>query len=340
MTSFDKIRERATSDWEALKKSARPSIFIGAATCGRAAGAISVLEALSNTLARHRIEADITQVGCLGLCYAEPLVDIRKPGQPRIHYGNLTPELAGRLIEDYLLKDNPRPDLALGTTGDGTIPGIPELFELPVLKPQVRIALRNCGHIDPENIGHYIARGGYSGLARATGMTPEAVIAEVKKSGLRGRGGAGFPTGLKWEFCRKASGEPKYVICNADEGDPGAFMDRSLLEGDPHAVLEGILIGAYAIGATEGYIYIRAEYPLAIDRLKVALRQMEDYGLLGESILGSPFSFHLKIKEGAGAFVCGEETAMIASIEGKRGMPRSRPPFPANSGLWGKPTNI
>jgi NADH:ubiquinone oxidoreductase subunit F (NADH-binding)/NAD-dependent dihydropyrimidine dehydrogenase PreA subunit len=171
-------------------------------------------------------------------------------------------------------------------------------------------------------------------------MTPEAVISEVQESGLRGRGGAGFPTGMKWGFCRKAQGEPKYIICNADEGDPGAFMDRSLLEGDPHAVLEGILIGAYAIGANEGYIYIRAEYPLAIERLQLALRQMAEYGLLGDNILGSGFSFHLKIKEGAGAFVCGEETAMIASIEGKRGMPRSRPPFPANSGLWGKPTNI
>jgi len=340
MADFNEMRARAISEWEALKKSDKPSILIGAATCGRAAGAIPVLEAITDTLSRRSIEANITQVGCLGLCYAEPLVGIRKPGQPRIHYGNLTPELGTQLIEDYLVKDNPRPDLALGTTGDGTIPGIPQLFELPVLKPQVRIALRNCGLTDPENINHYIAQGGYSGLAKALNMTPEAVIAEVKKSGLRGRGGAGFPTGLKWEFSRRATGEPKYVVCNADEGDPGAFMDRSLLEGDPHAVLEGILIGAYAIGAAEGYIYIRAEYPLAIERLKVALRQMESYGLLGDNILDSPFSFHLKIKEGAGAFVCGEETAMIASIEGRRGMPRSRPPFPANSGLWGKPTNI
>jgi NADH:ubiquinone oxidoreductase subunit F (NADH-binding)/ferredoxin len=217
---------------------------------------------------------------------------------------------------------------------------IPKLFELPMLKPQVRIALRNCGIIDPENINHYIASGGYSGLEKALGMAPEAVIEEMKKSGLRGRGGAGFPTGLKWEFCHKSLGAVKYVICNADEGDPGAFMDRSLLEGDPHAVLEGILIGAYAIGATDGYIYIRAEYPLAIQRLKVALQQMEQYGLLGDNILGSNLSFHVKIKEGAGAFVCGEETAMMASIEGKRGMPCSRPPFPAQSGLWGKPTNI
>jgi NADH-quinone oxidoreductase subunit F len=340
MTDFEAIRTKAISDWESLGKSPGPVIFVGTATCGRAAGASAVLEAINAALQQYKIKADITQVGCLGLCYAEPLVDIVKPGHPRIHYGNLTPELAAQLIEDYLINDNPHPELALGASGNGKLPDIPSLYELPVLKPQVRIALRNCGLIDPENIDHYIARGGYSGLAKALEMTPEAVISEIQKSGLRGRGGAGFPTGLKWEFCRKAQGETKYIICNADEGDPGAFMDRSLLEGDPHAVLEGILIGAYAIGANKGYIYIRAEYPLAIERLKVALRQMADYGLLSDNILGSGFSFHLKIKEGAGAFVCGEETAMIASIEGKRGMPRSRPPFPANSGLWGKPTNI
>jgi NADH-quinone oxidoreductase subunit F len=340
MVDFDEIRNRAASEWQALEKSDRPSIFIGAATCGRAAGASAVLEAIEAALTRHKIKVSLTQVGCLGLCYAEPLVDIVKPGCPRILYGNLTPELASQLIEDYLIKDDPHPELALGTSGDGTIAGIPKLYELPVLAPQVRIALRNCGLIDPENINHYIARGGYGGLVRALKMTPEAVISEIQKSGLRGRGGAGFPTGLKWQFARRAQGAPKYIICNADEGDPGAFMDRSLLEGDPHAVLEGILIGAYATGASEGYIYIRAEYPLAIERLKVALNQMQSYGLIGDSILGSGFSFHLKIKEGAGAFVCGEETAMITSIEGKRGMPRSRPPFPANSGLWGKPTNI
>jgi NADH-quinone oxidoreductase subunit F len=337
---FEAIRTKAISEWESLGKSTSPVIFIGTATCGRAAGAGTVLEAINAALERHKIKANITQVGCLGLCYAEPLVDIIKPGRPRIHYGNLTPELAAQLVEEYLVNDNPHPDLALGTTGNGRLPDIPDLYELPVLKPQVRIALRNCGLIDPENINHYIARGGYRGLTRALEMAPEAVISEVQESGLRGRGGAGFPTGMKWGFCRKAQGEPKYIICNADEGDPGAFMDRSLLEGDPHAVLEGILIGAYAIGANEGYIYIRAEYPLAIERLQLALRQMAEYGLLGDNILGSGFSFHLKIKEGAGAFVCGEETAMIASIEGKRGMPRSRPPFPANSGLWGKPTNI
>ena len=338
--TFDEIQSQAISEWQALEHSDKPRILIGTATCGRAAGAIAVLEAINSELAKHNIKAIITQVGCIGLCYAEPLVDIVKPDRPRICYGNITPELAAQLIEDYLIKDNPRPDLALGTIGNGSVKDIPKLFELPMFKPQVRIALRNCGFIDPENINHYIANNGYSGLVRALGMTPEEVIEEIKRSGLRGRGGAGFPTGLKWEFCRKSPGTVKYLICNADEGDPGAFMNRSLLEGDPHAVLEGMLIGAYAIGATEGYIYVRAEYPLAIERLKLALQQMADYGLLGNNILGSNFSFHITIKQGAGAFVCGEETALMASIEGKRGMPRPRPPFPAQAGLWGKPTNI
>ncbi len=209
-----------------------------------------------------------------------------------------------------------------------------------MIKPQVRIALRNCGLIDPEDIRHYLAHGGYSALAKALAGKPEEVIEEVKSSGLRGRGGAGFPTGMKWEFCRRAPGQEKYLICNADEGDPGAFMDRSILEGDPHAVLEGMLIAAYAIGCHQGYIYCRAEYPLALKRLDMALQEARELGLLGEDILGSGFSFDISIKEGAGAFVCGEETALMASIEGKRGMPRTRPPFPANSGLWGKPTNI
>ena len=338
--TFDEIKSRAIAEWEALEHSDKPRILAGAATCGRAAGAMAVLEAINRELKRHKIKAIVIQVGCIGFCYAEPIINIIKPGRPHIYYGNVTPELAAQLIYDYLIKDNPRPDLALGTVGDDSISNIPKLFELPMLKPQVRISLRNCGFIDPEKINHYIAKDGYSGLVKALGMKPEAVIEEVKNSGLRGRGGAGFPTGLKWELCRKSPGTLKYVICNADEGDPGAFMDRSLLEGDPHAVLEGMLIGAYAIGASEGYIYIRAEYPLAIERLKVAISQMEEYGLLGDNILGSGFSFHLKIKQGAGAFVCGEETALMASIEGKRGMPRSRPPFPAQAGLWGKPTNI
>ena len=338
--SFEEIKSQAILQWKAMQQSENARILIGMGTCGRAAGAEDVLAALNQKLAEQHIQAEILQVGCIGLCYAEPLIELVKPGKPSILYGNLTPELVSEIIADYLIVDNPRPDLALGTRGEGTLEGIPNLFDLPVLKPQVRISLRNCGNIDPENINHYIANGGYEGLAKALRMKPQEVIEEIKKSGLRGRGGAGFATGIKWQFCHDAPGDIKYVICNADEGDPGAFMDRALLEGDPHAVMEGILIGAYAIGASEGYIYIRAEYPLAIQRLRIAIKQMEEYGLIGDDIMGSGFRFHIKIKEGAGAFVCGEETAMMASIEGRRGMPRSRPPFPAQSGLWGKPTNI
>ena len=338
--NFEEIRNQATRQWKAIQQSENTRILIGMGTCGRAAGAEDTLEALNEELSRENIRADILPVGCIGLCYAEPLTEVVKPGMPGVFYGNLTPEIVPEIVKDYLVNGNPRADLALGIRGEGELAGIPNLFDLPVLKPQVRISLRNCGNIDPENIDHYVANRGYEGLVKALRMNPQDVIDEIKKSGLRGRGGAGFPTGIKWQFCHDAAGDNKYVICNADEGDPGAFMDRALLEGDPHAVLEGILIGAYAIGATEGYIYIRAEYPLAIQRLRIAIKQMEEYGLIGDDIMGSGFGFHIKIKEGAGAFVCGEETALLASIEGGRGMPRSRPPFPAQSGLWGKPTNI
>ncbi|MFC1872613.1 NADH-ubiquinone oxidoreductase-F iron-sulfur binding region domain-containing protein [Chloroflexota bacterium] len=338
--TFKEIQQEAKAEWGALINSDKPRIQVGAATCGIAAGSLIVQEQIEKELAGRNIDAIITRVGCIGYCYAEPVIDIFKPGQPGISYGNVTPEIGTQLVVDYLVGDNPHAELALGSTGDDMVEGISPLKELPMLKPQVRVSLRNCGHIDPENINHYIARGGYAGLARALTMTPEQVIAEVKNSGLRGRGGAGFPTAMKWEFCRNAAGDEKYLICNADEGDPGAFMDRSLLEGDPHAVLEGMLVGAYAIGATHGYVYCRAEYPLAIHRLNVAMECMKGLGLLGDNILGMDFSFEIKVKEGAGAFVCGEETALMASIEGKRGTPRSRPPFPAQFGLWGKPTNI
>ena len=336
-----KTENNFNSPGQVLNATDRPRIVVGTATCGRAAGAMKVLKTIRDELRRHDIDADVTEVGCIGLCFAEPLVDIIKPGKPRITYGELTPQKISSLIEDYLISDNPRPDLALGTIGEGSIEGIPRLFEIPVLRSQVRITLRHCGHIDPEKINDYISVGGYKALEKVlTEMTPEQVIGEVRISGLRGRGGAGFPTATKWQFSRKAPGNQKYVICNADEGDPGAFMDRSMMEGDPHAIIEGMAIAAYAIGGAGGYIYIRAEYPLAVKRVLLAIKEAEAKGFLGENILGSDFSFHLHVKEGAGAFVCGEETALMASIEGKRGMPRPRPPFPTQSGLWGKPTNI
>jgi NADH-quinone oxidoreductase subunit F len=338
--NFDERRKQAVAEWEALQKSTKPRILVGAATCGLAAGAEQVITAIKNELTRLNIDAKVERVGCIGLCYAEPIVDIIKPGQPRITYSKVTPETAVQLIRDYIVNNNPRPDLAFGTQGNGAIEGIPKFWELPLLKAQIRVSLRNCGHIDPESINQYIANGGYRGLENALKMSQEQVIETTKKSGLRGRGGAGFSTGQKWDFCYKAEGKEKYLICNADEGDPGAFMDRSLLESDPHAVLEGMLIGAYAMGTQHGYVYCRAEYPLAIHRLQIALKQMKEYGLLGDHILGTNLSFDIQIKEGAGAFVCGEETALMQSIEGRRGMPKPRPPFPANSGLWGKPSNI
>lgn len=337
---FTEIKKRAAAEWQALQNSGKTRIYIGMATCGRASGAMDILNILKEELTANNIDADIIQVGCIGMCYIEPIMDIQKPGRPRVSYGRMTPGKVKRIVREYIAGDNPCPELAIGTVGEGIIEGIPDFFETPMLKGQMRIILRNCGIIDPENINHYIARGGYAGLEKALAMNPVTVLDEVKKSGLRGRGGAGFSTGLKWELCRNVPGDTKYIICNADQGDPGAFMNRSLIEGDPHSILEGMIIGAYAIGVTEGYIYVRAEYPLAVQQLEHAISKAREYGLLGKNIMGSGFDFDIKVKQGAGAFVCGEETALIASIEGKRGMPRPRPPFPAVSGLWGKPTNI
>lgn len=326
-----------------MKASRVPLIYLGTATCGRAAGATQVMAAVRKVLKENRLKAKIVEVGCIGPCYLEPLMDIELPGRPRVSYGNVTPAKAKIIIESFLKTREPLSRYAIGYFGDddpGFTDGIPRFSDQPMLKPQVRVVLRNCGLIDPEEIDHYLANDGYVGIMNALAMGPDQVIAVVREAGLRGRGGAGFPAYRKWEICRSSPADMKYLICNADEGDPGAFMNRSLIEGDPHAVLEGMLIAAYAIGASQGYIYIRAEYPLAIVRLKNAIAQMRDYSLLGDNILGSDFSFDIIIKEGAGAFVCGEETALIASIEGKRGMPKSRPPFPAVAGLHAKPTII
>ncbi len=340
---FTRQREKAEKKWNRLQHSRVPLIYIGSASCGRAAGAMKVLAAVKKTLKDKDLKAKIVHVGCIGPCYLEPLMDVQMPGRPRVSYANVTPELAKMIVVSNLVKGNPMAKLAVGYfdgNGHGEMPGIERFFDLPMLKPQVRVVLRNCGFIEPEDIDHYIANDGYQGIVKALEAGPEKVITEVEEAGIRGRGGAGFPTYKKWEICRNSPGKTKYMICNADEGDPGAFMNRSLLEGDPHAGLEGLLIAAFAIGAPHGYIYIRAEYPLAIARLEKAIGQMREYGFLGDDILGSGFDFDISIKEGAGAFVCGEETALISSIEGKRGMPKSRPPFPAVSGLNGMPTII
>ncbi|MCD4681445.1 MAG: NADH-quinone oxidoreductase subunit NuoF [Bacteroidales bacterium] len=310
-------------------------------SCGLASGANETWNTVKQLIVEKNLKIQLSKVGCIGPCYLEPLLDLKLPGQPRIIFNNVDSQKAERIISEYLINNEAKLK-PLGHLDKNKKPssGIKSFWELPMLKDQERIVLRNCGLIDPENITQYIANGGFNGLQQAFKKGAEGVIKEVEISGLRGRGGAGFPTSKKWQFCRDAKGSSKYLICNADEGDPGAFMNRSLIEGDPFALLEGMLIAAFAIGANQGYIYIRAEYPLAIERLEIAIRQMLDHKLLGENILNSGFNFEIKLKEGAGAFVCGEETALIASIEGKRGMPRSRPPFPVTSGLNGKPTTI
>ncbi|MFQ5864351.1 MAG: NADH-ubiquinone oxidoreductase-F iron-sulfur binding region domain-containing protein [bacterium] len=337
---FETLKNQAHSEWQKIRSRDEPHILVGAATCGRAAGATEVVQAFKKELAERGIDATLMEVGCLGLCCFEPLVGISKPHLPLIIYGNVKPSKVSRLVNEWLVGQNPCSDLALGVVGDEPLDGIPKFYQHPMLVRQVRIVLKNCGWIDPTDIKQYIAHEGYAGFEKALKMKAEDVIAEILNSGLRGRGGAGFPTGKKWQICRSVKSDKKYVICNADEGDPGAFMNRSLLEGDPHAVLEGLLIAGYAIGASEAFIYIRAEYPLAVQRLRHAISQMREAGLLGDNILDSDFSFNIMIKEGAGAFVCGEETALIGSIEGRRGMPNTRPPFPAVSGLHGKPTVI
>ncbi len=338
--NLEKRRTQATKKWSAFQNNKRPLILVGAGSCGLAAGAAEVIDAIKTYLQDREFAADIVRVGCIGPCYLEPLVDIQMPGQPRISYANVKADSALRLLESFFEKGLIHKAHLIGHFGAEEIEGVPKFFEHPMLAPQVRIVLRNCGIIDPENLDHYLARDGYRAIEKCLAMPWREVLDTIKNSGLRGRGGAGFPTWRKWLFCRETPCDERYLICNADEGDPGAFMNRSLIEGDPHALLEGMLIAAYTLGATKGFIYIRAEYPLAIVRLKSAIAGIRELNLLGENILGSDFSFDIKIKEGAGAFVCGEETALMASIEGRRGMPRTRPPFPAISGLWGKPTVI
>lgn len=322
------------------QKHSNPVIFIGMGTCGLASGAGKVKEEIENVLREQKIKADIVPVGCIGYCAKEPIVDIKLPDGDRISYCEVTPKDVKELIETAISKKGIYKKKFLGTYGNGNAE-VPSIKDNPFFKYQKKIVLENCGIINPESIDEYIAHGGFRGLDKALRlMKPAEVVDEILRSGLRGRGGGGFLTGKKWEFALNQDSEQKYVICNADEGDPGAFMDRSVLESDPYKLVEGMAIAAYAIGASAGYIYCRAEYPLAIDRLNNTIKKCKEYGLLGKNILGSGFNLELKVKKGAGAFVCGEETALIASIEGERGMPRPRPPYPAVSGLWGKPTVI
>jgi len=294
--------------------------------------------ALEKELAKQGLDEEVLVVmtGCNGLCAVGPIMTVMPDG---IFYHRLTEDVIPHLVEEHFINGRVVENLMFVPQEDET--AIPKMTDIGFFAHQTLVVLKNRGLIDPEKIDEYIARDGYRALAKAlTKMTPDEIITEIKDSGLRGRGGGGFPTGLKWEFCKKAVGDTKYVICNADEGDPGAYMDRNIIEADPHTVIEGMMIGARAIGASQGYFYIRAEYPLARERLEIAIDQARQYGLIGENIFDTDFSFDLRIIQGAGAFVCGEETSLIASIEGRPGEPTQRPPFPANSGLWKNPTNI
>jgi len=345
LTDLEAIRDRTARHLSLEKGSPRVKINFHMGTCGIAAGAKKLDALVSQQIEQHQLQDTIiTRSGCAGLCSREPMVTIESPGLPPVKYCDLNEQKVQEIFEHHVLKGEPLHSYALAIdNGEGPLPsllqGIPRLQEIPFFRHQTLWALRNRGLIDAETIDEAIANSAYFGLAKVLStMTPEAVVGEVKTSGLRGRGGAGFPTGAKWEEGRRYPSFPKFVICNGDEGDPGAFMDRSLLESDPHAVLEGMIICGFVIDSHQGYVYVRAEYPLAIHRLNIAIAQARDYGLLGKNILGSGFDFDIGIYPGAGAFVCGESTALMYSLEGKRGMPRIKPPRSTEAGLWGQPT--
>lgn len=328
-----------------------PRIAIGMGTCGRGNGAEGLYHAFAQAVEQNGDNLVLEPVGCFGACFQERLVSVRLPGNPLVLLRKVQANDAARLLHD-VSKGDLTPDLIYCKIeewdhitghvryGQG-YPEVPSWRDVTFFRGQKKIVLRNCGIINPDDIEEYIAVGGYQALYKVLiDANSATVIEQIKASKLRGRGGAGYSTGNKWEFLAKAKGEPKYIICNADEGDPGAYMNRNEIESDPHSLLEGMVIGGYVMGANEGIIYVRAEYPLAVHRLNHAIEQAREYGLLGENILGRGFNFDIELVEGAGAFVCGEETALIASLEGEAGRPRPRPPFPAQKGLWGKPTNI
>ena len=341
MTSFSEIKIRADQQWEDLNSGKVPWIRIGTAMCGLASGAREVVDAFRSEISSRGIDAIVDEVGCLGICSAEPLVDIINNGPPRVFFKNVSVEDVPRLVSDYLENNSSPGADALAYSGGDSIEGLPELGTLRSIQLQERIALRNAGHIAPGDILQYVGNGGYSGLNKALfNMDPEEVIKEITESGLRGRGGAAFPTGVKWGFLVRSPGPPKYILCNCEEGDPGAYNDKGILESDPHTLLEGLIIAGYATGATKGFVFIRHGHEGPIERTEEAIRQAYEIGLLGDQILGSKFSFDIEVSLTGDSYVAGEETALMESIEGKRSMPRSRPPFPAMSGLWGKPTNI
>ena len=337
---FEEIQQTAIARQKAFKEAPGPKIHIGMSTCGIASGALETRDAFEQALGRHGLEANIHTVGCVGHCYAEPYVIIDHPdsGFPPIFYPEVTPGKAQMLTKFFLAEGDPRFEHVLGATEENEM--IPWVMEFSRFNQEKRVVMEKCGRIDPEDIYDYIAEDGYVALAAMLQRTPQEVIDEVKAAGLRGRGGAGFPTGEKWQLASDERQNTKLVICNADEGDPGAYMDRTILESNPHQVLEGIIACAYAVGATRAIVYVRAEYPLAVRIITRAIEQARKLGLIGQNILGSSMDLEIEVFQGSGAFICGEETALIQSIEGFRGMAVQRPPYPVHSGLWGKPTVI
>jgi NADH-quinone oxidoreductase subunit F len=335
---FSVIRDEAERRRKVFSEAPGPKIHIGMATCGIASGAVETKKAFEGVLTERDMEAHIHTVGCIGHCYAEPVVVIETPGFPPILYHQVTPGKARMLVKSFLEDGDPLFEHLLGATQENEL--IPSVMDFPRFNREERVVMEKCGRIDPEDIYDYIAEDGYAALVQALQQAPGDIIREVEDSGLRGRGGAGFLTGRKWALAKRAEGEEKIVICNADEGDPGAYMDRTILESNPHQILEGMAICAYAVGAQKGIVYVRAEYPLAVKMVLEAVEQAKELGLLGRGILGSPFDLEIDVFQGSGAFVCGEETALIQSIEGKRGMPQYRPPYPVQKGLWGQPTVV
>jgi NADH-quinone oxidoreductase subunit F len=336
--AFNALVEEAKRRREEFKGAGAVKIHIGMATCGIASGALETKHAFEEILKERKVSALIHPIGCIGHCYAEPVVIVENPGFPPILYYKVTPGKARMIVKSFLEEGDPLFEHLLGAMEENEL--IPSVMDFPRFSQEKRVVTEKCGIIDPEDIYEYISEGGYAAFARAFDRTSEQIIQEITDSGLRGRGGAGFSTGQKWRSARQAAGREKIVICNADEGDPGAYMDRTILESNPHQVIEGMAICAYAVGAKKGIVYVRAEYPLAVRILTEALQQAKDLGLLGNNILGSPFDLEIALFQGSGAFVCGEETALIESLEGNRGLPRHRPPYPVEKGLGGRPTVI
>ena len=338
---FKELKKKADSLWDRLSSGQGHWIRIGSDLSGQSAGSHAVVSRFEQEIGQRELKATVTEVGALGLCFAEPLVDIVSPNMSRAVYGNVKPEDVPLIIDSHLIKGVPLKELLVGVFGPNTDSDLPDIFRHPMMKDQLRIVLRNAGHVEPGNVNHYLANDGYAALHKVLNtMTPEEVCEEILESGLRGRGGAAFPTGTKWKFLAGSKSSPKYVLVNCEEGDPGAFNDKTILDSDPHSLLEGLIICGYATGASKGYIFIRHGHDSPINRSWRAIDEAYEVGILGSDIFGSGFDFDVEVSLTGDSYVAGEETALMESIEGKRALPRYRPPFPAQSGLFGKPTNI